>query len=252
MNQFSDNEPALPDPGQPGRSRRRAVSPRGAILAIALGSAVLLLALNGCGGDEQTDGAGGTAATEAETVAAEACEQVDEPAPKDVDLPAPDAKQPSAKAVVFETSCGSFTVTLDAERAPKTAASFQYLAEEGVYDGTAFHRVAPEFVIQGGDPSGDGTGGPGYSVTERPPADLSYTRGLVAMAKTGAEPPGTSGSQFFVVTAPADAALPPDFALVGEVTEGLDTVLAIEALGTPGADGPPSMPVVITGTSVEG
>ncbi|TFG71806.1 MAG: peptidylprolyl isomerase, partial [Solirubrobacterales bacterium] len=121
------------------------------------------------------------------------------------------------------------------------------------FDNTQFHRVAPGFVVQGGDPSGDGSGGPGYSVTERPPNDLSYTRGLVAMAKTGAEPPGTSGSQFFIVTSEADAGLPPDFALVGEVTEGLDTVVAIEALGAgPGSDGPPSQPVVVNSTMVEG
>lgn len=182
-----------------------------------------------------------------------ACETVDPAEPKDVDLPRPGADQPTAEAVVIETNCGSFTVTLDAERAPKTAASFQYLAEEGVYDGTPFHRVVPGFIVQGGDPSTDGTGGPGYSITEKPPGGLSYTRGLVAMAKTGAEPPGTSGSQFFVVTAEADAGLPPDFALVGEVTEGMDTVEAIEALADPaGPSEEPVSPVVIENATVEG
>jgi cyclophilin family peptidyl-prolyl cis-trans isomerase len=107
------------------------------------------------------------------------------------------------------------------------------LAEKGFYDGTTFHRVAPGFVIQGGDPLGNGQGGPGYSVTEAPPQDTTYKNGLVAMAKTEVEPPGTSGSQFFVVTAPADAGLPPDYAVLGEVTEGMDTVDAIAALGDP-------------------
>jgi cyclophilin family peptidyl-prolyl cis-trans isomerase len=112
-------------------------------------------------------------------------------------------------------------------------------------------------VIQGGDPLGSdpnlaGSGGPGYSVDEKPPGDLAYTEGIVAMAKTEVEPPGRSGSQFYVVTAP-DAGLPPDYALVGEVTEGMDVVQAIEELGSPGADGPPSMPVVVnSATPVEG
>ena len=99
------------------------------------------------------------------------------------------------------------------------------------------------FVIQGGDPNGDGSGGPGYSVTEAPPADLTYTRGVVAMAKTGAEPAGTSGSQFFVVSA-ADVGLPPDYALVGKVTKGLSVVDAITDLSR--GDGvPPKRKVTI-------
>jgi peptidyl-prolyl cis-trans isomerase B (cyclophilin B) len=179
------------------------------------------------------------------------CESVAAPEPREVDIPAPDDNRPNASAVAFTTNCGDFTVTLDADRAPRTAASFQYLAEEGVFDGTTFHRVAPGFVVQAGDPGGDGTGGPGYSITERPPNNLSYTRGMVAMAKSGAEPPGTSGSQFFVVTAEADAGLPPDYALVGEVTEGLDTLVTIEELGAgPGYDGPPSEPAVIESATV--
>ena len=101
-----------------------------------------------------------------------------------------------------------------------------------------FHRIAPGFVIQGGDPKGSdpqvaGTGGPGYSVTEAPAQNTVYAKGLVAMAKTAVEPPGASGSQFFVVTAPADAGLPPDYAVLGEVTEGIDVVEAIGELGDP-------------------
>jgi peptidyl-prolyl cis-trans isomerase B (cyclophilin B) len=111
-------------------------------------------------------------------------------------------------------------------------------------------------VIQGGDPLGSdpvkaGTGGPGYHVDEKPPADLSYTKGIVAMAKSQVEPPGRSGSQFYVVTG-ADAGLPPDYALAGKVTEGMDTVEAIDALGTPGADGPPTQTVVIESATPEG
>ena len=106
----------------------------------------------------------------------------------------------------MQTSCGTFEIALDTKRAPKTTNSFAYLADEGFYDDLTFHRIVPGFVIQGGDPLGTGTGGPGYSVDEKPPANLAYTKGTVAMAKSSAEPPGRSGSQFFVVTG-ADAGL---------------------------------------------
>ena len=101
-------------------------------------------------------------------------------------------------------------------------------------------------MIQGGDPTGTGTGGPGYSTRDTPPADTVYTKGVVAMAKTQAEPPGTAGSQFYIVTAP-DAGLPPDYAVLGKVVKGQDVVDAIGELGDPasGDAGTPLQPVVI-------
>src|SRR6201999_258009 len=96
--------------------------------------------------------------------------------------------------------CGSFDIALNTTEDPVIANSFAYLVEEGFYDDLTFHRIVPEFVIQGGDPEGTGAGGPGYKVTEKPPANLAYTKGVGAMAKSETEPPGTSGSQFFVVT----------------------------------------------------
>jgi cyclophilin family peptidyl-prolyl cis-trans isomerase len=150
-------------------------------------------------------------------------------------------------AVVL-TSCGTFEIALDSTRAPKTVNSFVYLAEEGFYDDLAFHRIAPGFVIQGGDPLGSGTGGPGYSVDEKPPGNLAYTKGTVAMAKSSADPPGRSGSQFYVVTAP-DAGLPPEYALVGKVDEGYDVVAKIDKLGTPAET--PSQPVLIEKMTIE-
>ena len=175
-------------------------------LIVALALACCAPSLAACG-DDGSDGS-----TSADSSAGSQCETVDAPPPKDVKLAPPKADAPTAAGVVFDTSCGSFTVSFD-DRAPKTAASFQYLAEQGFYDDTIFHRVVPGFVIQGGDPLGSdpklaGTGGPGYSVDEKPPSDLSYTKGIVAMAKSEAEPPGRSGSQFYVVTG-ADAGLPP-------------------------------------------
>lgn len=227
----------------PTDGARDAPGARGALAFV--GMLLAALALASCGGDDETT----TAATEGEAT----CEEVSEPEPKELKLKAPTAKAPTASTVVFDTSCGSFTVALDDESMPKTAASFQYLAEQGAYDGTPYHRVITDFVVQGGDPLGTGIGDAGYSITEPVPPDTSYTSGIVAMAKTAAEPPGTSSSQFFIVTAPADAALPPDYAVVGEVTEGFETVEAIEALaGGPELEDRPTQTVITESATVEG
>jgi cyclophilin family peptidyl-prolyl cis-trans isomerase len=189
-----------------------------ALVAVAIVAAILI---GRSGGDSGSTGAAG-------------CEEVEPPKPKNVSFKAPKqtVKGGEELTAVVETSCGTFEIALDSERAPKTVNSFVFLSEEGFYDGLDFHRVVPEFVIQGGDPLGNGTGGPGYSVDEKPPANLAYTKGVVAMAKSGAEPPGRSGSQFFVVVG-ADAGLPPEYALVGRVSEGMDVVERIAELGTP-------------------
>ncbi|MGH2993797.1 MAG: peptidylprolyl isomerase [Solirubrobacterales bacterium] len=202
-------------------------------------------AISACGGGDDEDDAG--------VALPEGCESVEEPAAKDVKLDRPKRFEapPSGEVAVVETSCGSFEIELDTASSPKTTASFARLVEAGLYDGTAFHRIVPEFVIQGGDPLGDGTGGPGYFVDEPPPNDVEYTKGTVAMAKTEVEPPGRSGSQFFVVVA-ADAGLPTDFAVLGEVNSGLDVVQRIAALGDPaaGQEGAPLAPVVIEGITL--
>jgi cyclophilin family peptidyl-prolyl cis-trans isomerase len=128
------------------------------------------------------------------------------------------------------TSHGEFVLELDADASPKAVESFADLARNGFFDGTVFHRIVPGFVIQGGDPQGTGTGGPGYTTVDTPAAGTTYARGTVAMAKKADDPPGTAGSQFFVVTAD-DAGLPPEYAVIGRVTEGLDVVLRIGELG---------------------
>lgn len=152
---------------------------------------------------------------------------------------------------VVDTTCGAFEITLATKDNPMTTASFEYMAENGVFDGSPFHRIIPNFVVQGGDPAGTGTGpGPGYTIDEPPPADTSYTEGVVAMAKSPVEPPGRSASQFFVVTVP-DAGLPPDYAVAGEVTEGFDVVEAIEAQGNPDGSGDPLEPVIINSVTIE-
>jgi len=130
-------------------------------------------------------------------------------------------------------------------QAPLTTASFAYLVKRGFYNDLTFHRVAADFVIQGGDPNGDGSGGPGYTVVEPPPSGVRYTLGTVAMAKTATDPAGASGSQFFIVTT-RNASLPPQYALVGNVVGSLAGVEAISKLPTnPPQDGAPIKPVVI-------
>jgi peptidyl-prolyl cis-trans isomerase B (cyclophilin B) len=133
---------------------------------------------------------------------------------------------------VVETNCGSFDIQLDARRSPRVVNSFVYLARSGFYDGLLFYRVVPEFVIQGGDPHNNGTGGPGYSVTEPPPPGFKYRLGTVAMAKTSAAPPGASGSTFFIVSGEDGKYLPAEYAILGQVHAGLATVERIGALGT--------------------
>ena len=209
----------------------------------------LVLVLAACGGGDDEPEATVAATTDAQS-ASGPCETVESPAPKPGGgETAPTLPLDTEKTwdLVVETNCGSFTIRLDLAKAPKTAASLVSLAQNGFYDGTTFHRVVPGFVIQGGDPTGTGGGGPGYQTVDVPPPGSAYTEGVVAMAKSGAEAPGTSGSQFFVVTG-ADVGLPPDYAIVGTVTEGMETVRAIDALGV--GDAPPSQPVVIEQVTV--
>lgn len=156
---------------------------------------------------------------------------------------------PSKRYVVsLETNCGKIEIALDVKQAPKTAASFAYLVRRGFYDSLTFHRVVPGFVIQGGDPDGNGSGGPGYTVVEKPPPDTQYGKGVVAMAKTASDPSGASGSQFFIVTG-SDAGLPPQYALLGTVVGGQSTVQRISHVSTEagpdGEDSTPSIPIVI-------
>ena len=177
--------------------------------------------------------------------AAPSCKTVAQPAPRATGGQKAPKKSLDAKKtydVTFETNCGAFTIRLDVKRAPHITASIVSLVKAGFFDKTVFHRIVPGFVIQGGDPTATGTGGPGYSVVDTPPSDLKYTLGLVAMAKTQTEAPGTSGSQFFVVTA-KDIGLPPDYGLVGRVTKGLDVVQLIGTLGN--ADQQPTRVVEI-------
>jgi peptidyl-prolyl cis-trans isomerase B (cyclophilin B) len=227
------------------------------LLLLVLACVLLGLGLAACGGDDEPEAeatAAATATAAPEDTGGEqatGCTPVDPAQPKQVDVPKPKAQLDPAKTYVatVKTNCGEFQITLDAKRAPKTGGAFKALADDGFYDGTSFHRIVPGFVIQGGDPQGDGTGGPDWSVVEAPPEDLAYTKGVVAMAKTATEAAGTSGSQFFVVTG-EDAALPPEYALLGKVTGGQDVVDLI-GVAAVGADEQPTEPIVMESVTVE-
>ena len=140
----------------------------------------------------------------------------------------------------MKTTKGMMVIALDPIAAPKTVNSFVYLARWHYYDGVVFHRIIPNFVLQGGDPRGDGTGGPGYRLEDELPKAGRYEVGSLAMANSG---PNTNGSQFFVITGSSGAALPPSYSLFGKVVQGLDVVAAIDEVGTP--SGSPKEPVVI-------
>jgi cyclophilin family peptidyl-prolyl cis-trans isomerase len=151
--------------------------------------------------------------------------------------------------VRLATNCGPIVIRLAVGEAPKTSSSFAHLVQTGYYNDLTFHRIVPGFVIQGGDPKGNGTGGPSWEIEERPPANLRYTKGVVAMAKSSSAPSGTSGSQFFIVTA-ANANLPPEYALVGRVVSGFEHVEAISRVPTEtaaegGQESKPRVPIVI-------
>lgn len=217
------------------------------IRSLALLLCVVALGLVACGDDDDSPKPANDAASTQPP--APRCEEVAQPGPKPdggAKRPAGALKRDATYDVVLTTSCGDITIRLDQGSSPKTAASFVALAKSGFFDGTTFHRIVPGFVIQGGDPTGTGTGGPGYSTRDVPPRSAAYTKGVVAMAKTAAEPPGTAGSQFYIVTA-GDAGLPPEYALLGTVVKGQDVVDAIGQLGDPasGEAGTPLQPVVI-------
>jgi peptidyl-prolyl cis-trans isomerase B (cyclophilin B) len=137
-------------------------------------------------------------------------------------------------SATLHTNHGPIAIELYDGEAPKTVENFRKLAGEGFYDGVIFHRVIPDFMIQGGDPTGTGTGGPGYTFEDEF-NDHSVVRGALAMANAG---PNTNGSQFFIVTAEACPWLDGKHTVFGQVTEGMDVVDAISALETDARDRP--------------
>ena len=127
------------------------------------------------------------------------------------------------------TSKGGLTFALDALAAPRTVNNFVFLARYHYFDGIAFHRVIPGFVVQGGDPTGSGSGGPGYRFEDELPPAGRYEIGSLAMANAG---PDTNGSQFFIISGPQGAGLPPLYSLFGKAVAGIEVIVAIDAVGS--------------------
>ncbi|HEX5695942.1 MAG TPA: peptidylprolyl isomerase [Acidimicrobiia bacterium] len=139
----------------------------------------------------------------------------------------------------LDTSHGEIVIELDAVRSPQTVNNFVFLARDGYYDGVIFHRVIENFMIQGGDPTGTGMGGPGYKFRDEIEGRGTYNRGTVAMANAG---PHTNGSQFFICH--ADTGLPHSYTIFGRVTSGMDTVDSIATTATDSSDRPETEVVI--------
>jgi len=181
---------------------------------------VVGLLLVGCGGNDNESSGGGNSTMD--------CEIGGDASKAEL----ADLEDGKTHSVVVDTNKGTFTFQLATSTSACTTAAFAGLVQKGFFDGLTFHRIVPGFVIQGGDPLGNGTGGPGYTTMDAPPRDTRYEKGVVAMAKAGNEPAGTSGSQFFVVSADG-VQLDPDYAVLGRVTDGIDVVEKIGELGNP-------------------
>lgn len=218
---------------------------RSASAAIVAALVLLVLAAAGCGskssaGTTSSSSTSTTTAAVGNTGKLNGCDRL-QSAPS---IAARKQRKPTQKLdpnkvyeVTMTTNCGSFTIRIDQKQSPNASASFVSLVQHGFFDGIIFHRIVPGFVIQGGDPTGTGAGGPGYLTVDTPPTTAKYTHGVVAMAKTATQPAGTAGSQFFIVTVP-DAGLPPDYAIIGKVVKGLNVVDHIGTLGDPSTQAP--------------
>lgn len=164
-------------------------------------------------------------------------------APKTMKKPMMIINQAKKYSAVLSTTDGDIEIELFASKTPVTVNNFVYLAQNKFYDGTTFHRIIKDFMIQGGDPSGDGTGGPGYRFDDEPFTG-EYTKGTVAMANAG---PNTNGSQFFIMT--KDTPLPKNYVIFGKVAKGLDVLDKIAATpverGFSGENSSPTEPVFI-------
>jgi len=178
-----------------------------------------------------------------------------------VELPAADGSSPQRRKFDAEppmaidpgkrytatmvTTKGTLAISLDPLAAPRAVNSFVFLARYHYFDGIAFHRIIPGFVVQGGDPTGSGSGGPGYRFADELPAPGRYEVGSLAMANAG---PDTNGSQFFIISGPDGVRLPPSYSLFGKVVSGLEVVAALDAAGT--RSGKPGEQVTIESVTV--
>ena len=239
------------------RTRRKVIR-IGILVAIAAAFLVVIALVFGGGGEDESTPSTTVAAVTTPAPTTTVASPVTVPGREITgETPCPEPDGSSARAISFEqappgclepgatytaeitTNVGAFSVELDPERAPVTVNNFVVLARYGYFDGTECHRAIPGFVVQCGDPTATGTGGPGYTFADELPEAGEYRIGSLAMANSG---PDTNGSQFFVITGDNGAALPPNYSLFGEVVDGLDTtVVEMDALGNPASNGVPPL-----------
>ena len=237
-------------------SRRRAARRRQFITLVVVGAMIVgVLALFQRGNDNETASTTGsttTTTTAPPAFGGAACPNADGSSPRTTTFTEPPQQcidRAKTYTAAVETDVGAFTIALDAERAPLSVNNFVFLARFHFYDGLTFHRAPPDFVIQGGDPEGTGSGGPGYTFADELPSSVDeYKAGSLAMANSGAD---TNGSQFFVVVTDAGGQLlpGPNYSLFGQVAEGLDVVQRINADGAPDP-GPPKTVHQITKVTI--
>ncbi len=204
------------------------------IASTALVAAIALPVLAGCGSSDSAS------ADTAATAPQEGAKSWSSPPAQTIDVNA-------TYTAMLATSEGDIEIALDPKAAPKTVNNFVFLSKQGFYDGVTFHRVIPDFVIQGGDPQGTGQGGPGYQFEDELPKAGAYKVGSVAMANAG---PNTNGSQFFIIVGQQGASLPPAYSLFGKVTKGQDVAEKISTMAAPGTEAP-DPPVTIEKVTVE-
>ncbi len=207
--------------------------------------AVTAILAGACGSDDSSSEPTTSEDTAADTTTAADCPPIDgaDNQTRQFDAAPPMCLEPGVSyEAIVTTNQGEFTIALDPESAPVAANNFVFLARNQYYDDTVCHRIIPNFVVQCGDPTATGTGGPGYTIVDEPPAPGEYQIGSVAMAKT--LQPDSAGSQFFVITGTDGAALPPDYALFGQVIDGFDST--VEAMAAAGSlDGVPTESIEI-------
>jgi cyclophilin family peptidyl-prolyl cis-trans isomerase len=217
-------------------------------LLLLLGAAAL--ALSACG-DDSTAGSSDTTTAGASATLDPACAKADGSSPKTQQfssIPPTCIEEGKVYTATIETTKGTLRVTLRNDIAPITVNSFVNLARFHYFDGTTCHRAIQGFVVQCGDPTATGTGGPGYEIPDEFEQIEPYQIGSVAMANTGQ--PNTGGSQFFIITGPNGASLPPQYTLFGQVVaDDMGVVQALDAIANP-ADGPPLEAIDITSVTI--
>ena len=246
------------------QQQKRSKQRRQIIASVIVVALIVAVAFGFSGGSKKKTNTSASATTVAPTTTTSSTAPSAPPAFGKTACPAADGSSPATKTfadsfqkcftdgkkytATMETDVGTIKIDLAADQSPITANNFIALARSHFYDGLTCHRVIKGFVDQCGDPKGDGSGGPGYTIGEEPPKSGKYAVGQLAMAKTSA--PHTTGSQFFIIVGDHGAALPPQYSYLGTITEGLDAAKKIEADGAAQDPSPPAVVHKITKVTI--